>query len=70
MLISVFTIIGVGLICLKKGARQARFFLIAWIIFILGIAISALADGAYIPLNFWSKYAVQIAASLEVIHCH
>ncbi|QUW21051.1 response regulator [Sporosarcina sp. Marseille-Q4063] len=67
MLISIFTIITVGFICLQKGARQARFFLIAWIIFILGIAISALADGAYIPLNFWSKYAVQISATLEVI---
>ncbi len=67
MLVSIFTIIAVGFICLQKGARQARFFLIAWIIFILGIAISALADGAYIPLNFWSKYAVQISAILEVI---
>jgi len=67
LLISVFSIIIVGFICLKRGLRQARFFLVSWVIFIIGIAISATADGAFFPLSIWSKYAVQITAALEGI---
>ncbi len=54
-------------LCLRKGVRQARYFFLAWVVFLVGVLISALADSAFFPLNSITKYAAQIAGSFEVI---
>lgn len=67
LLSSVFSILFTAVICFRKGARQARFFLVAWVIFIIGIVVSTMADSALFPLSTFSKYAGQITAAIEGI---
>lgn len=52
---------------LKKGIRQARFFIIAWSVFFFGVLVSMLADAAIIPLTSFTKNVWQISVALEVI---
>lgn len=51
----------------RRGARQARFFILAWFIFLTGILITVLSDAALIPLTPFTKMSSQIAATIEVI---
>ncbi|MFD2704543.1 ATP-binding protein [Salibacterium lacus] len=51
----------------KHGYRPARFFFIGWVIFLIGVMISSLADAGMIPVTFYTKYASQIGAALEVV---
>ena len=67
LLLSISSIIIVGFICLLNGVRQARYFLGAWVVFIIGITISMMADAAYLPLTVGTKYAFQFTAAAEVI---
>lgn len=53
--------------CLRKGVRQARYFFLAWVIFLVGVLITVLADSALLPLTNGTKYAAQIAGAIEVI---
>ncbi len=65
--ITSIVIIAGAYMCLKKGFRPARYFLLAWIIFFGGVVISILADSGFIPVNFYTKYAWQLSSSLELI---
>ncbi|SFL73154.1 ATP-binding protein [Salibacterium qingdaonense] len=51
----------------KDGYRPARFFFIGWVIFLTGVLTSSLADAGLIPVTFYTKYASQIGAALEVV---
>lgn len=52
---------------LRQGLRQARFFLLAWTIFLCGVVLTVLSDAAIIPLNIFTKYSGQLAATIEVV---
>ncbi|SES01360.1 ATP-binding protein [Salipaludibacillus aurantiacus] len=65
--ISVGFILTVSLITLKNGFRPARFFSLAWYIFIAGVVVSILTDVGVLPFTFMTKYAWQITTSLELI---
>lgn len=54
-------------LCLRKGVRQARYFILAWVIFLAGVLITVLSDSALLPLTIWTKYAAQTAGAIEVI---
>ena len=63
----VFTGIPAAVICLKKGNRSARFYLIAWTAFFLGVILSTLRVMGLLPHNFMTEYGMQIGSGLEMI---
>lgn len=65
--LSIVSILTVAFFCWKKGIRQARFFLVGWVVFLVGVLITILSDSAILPVNIATKYASQVAASLETI---
>src|SRR5690606_37932166 len=65
--VTIVTILSASFICLKKGIRQARFFLLAWVVYLIGFFVSILADGGILPLVVWTKYSAQIAGVFEMI---
>lgn len=66
-----FTMIIAGItasvICLKKGIKTARFYLIAWAAFFIGVILSNLRITGFLPHNFLTEYGLQIGSGLEMI---
>lgn len=56
-----------GLISLRAGYAGARFFLIAWLILLAGVALMGLRNMALIPTNFISANGIQIGSAIEVL---
>lgn len=55
------------IIIARKGYRPAKFFLIAWSVFLAGLFVFALKNFGVIEYNFWTKSILQIGSGLEVI---
>ncbi|MDH4263237.1 MAG: SpoIIE family protein phosphatase [Spirochaetia bacterium] len=55
-----------GFICLKRGNRAARFYLIAWFLFLLGSILKALQSNALVGTNFITLWGQQIGAGIDV----
>ncbi|AOM81763.1 ATP-binding protein [Salisediminibacterium beveridgei] len=53
--------------CFRKGVRQARFFLLGWMIFLTGVAITMLERAVVIPFSLFADYAGQGAMTIEVV---
>ncbi len=53
--------------CMKKGVRTARYFLIAWTVFIAGNLMHLLKTLGISPTNFYTNWMDEIGSSLEVI---
>lgn len=51
----------------RKGYRPAKFFLIAWTVFLAGLFIFALKNFGVIEYNFWSKSILEIGSGVEAI---
>ncbi|MCB1166340.1 MAG: ATP-binding protein [Leptospiraceae bacterium] len=47
--------------------RQARFFLVAWIIFLIGGALNIFKSAGWLPDHFLTTYGIQIGSALEVM---
>ncbi|MFZ6051108.1 sensor histidine kinase [Halocola ammonii] len=54
-------------ILVSKGVRQARFFMVAWTIFILGAFIYVLKDFNILPYNTLTASGMQIGSAIEVV---
>lgn len=50
---------------LFKGIKAARYFLLAWAVFLLGIAVYVLKTFGVLPANLMTEYAVQFGSALE-----
>ncbi len=50
-----------------SGYRPARYFLVAWGIFNLGILVTGLLYAGFLPHTFFTLYAIQIGSIIEVI---
>ncbi|MCP4130933.1 MAG: hypothetical protein GY754_08110, partial [bacterium] len=57
----------IGIICLAKGYRAARFYLLAWFVFFIGIIAYILKSFGILPFHFLTEHAIKIGGSLEVI---
>ncbi|OHD71334.1 MAG: hypothetical protein A2W19_10025 [Spirochaetes bacterium RBG_16_49_21] len=53
-------------ICMVRGYRPARFFLIAWLVFLCGLLLLSLNKLHILPVMFITEYANQIGSALEV----
>lgn len=52
---------------MRKGYRPARYFLIAWSIFLLGVTVFVLRDIGVFPYNLATQYALPVGSALEVV---
>ncbi|WP_027002567.1 7TM diverse intracellular signaling domain-containing protein [Hugenholtzia roseola] len=50
-----------------KGYKASRFFLLAWIVYLIGVLLTALRAFGILPTNFVTLYSVQIGSALEVV---
>jgi two-component system, NtrC family, sensor kinase len=66
LLATTFVLVG-NIIAIKKGVRSASFYLIAWLVFIVGIAIFVLKDFDILPYNNITIYTMTVGSALEVI---
>jgi len=66
MVLAAVTIMVSAVLCLKKGYRPARFFLTAWVAFLLGMILIALKTLGLLPSAFVTNYGIQIGSALEV----
>ena len=57
----------VSIILTKRGKREAKFFLVAWSIFLLGVILFILKDNGVLPYNSFTKNTMQIGSAIEVI---
>ena len=59
--------IAAGLLAMQRGYRPARFFIVAWSLFLLGVLAYALKSAGVLPTNFATNYGLQIGSALEVV---
>lgn len=64
---AIFLAIPAAIICLKKGNRSARFYLIAWMTFFIGVILSTLRVLGLAPHTFITEYGLQIGSGMETI---
>lgn len=62
-----FVTLTVAVICLIRGARQARFYLLGWCIFLTGVSLTLLERAVVIPYSLITEYAGQAALTIEVV---
>jgi len=56
-----------AIICLRKGNRSARFYLISWMFFFIGVILSAFRVMGIAPHTFITEFGLQIGSGLETI---
>ena len=56
----------IGLRALMVGVRAARFFMLAWAVYLLSIQVRILLGFGWVPSNFFTLYSPQIGGALEV----
>ncbi|MHA6260485.1 ATP-binding protein [Sporosarcina sp. CAU 1771] len=62
-----FMVLSVAFICLKRGARQARFFIVGWLFFLIGVFVTILERASVIPYSILTDYAGQATLAIEVV---
>jgi len=63
----IFFIVAVSIEMVRRGFRPARLFLVAWAVFLLGIAaFTAIAFGLA-PKTFYTEYGLQVGSALEML---
>jgi|GEM_PF-618612 len=65
--IVIIIIIASGIICLKKKYRPARYFMLAWFVFLCGAILYALRAFGVLPSIFIVEYSHQIGSAIEVV---
>jgi len=63
MLVSILA----GIICMKKKYRPARYFMLAWSMFFLGVIINVLRAFGILPANIFTLSGPQFGSSLTMI---
>ncbi|MCD6017118.1 MAG: pgtB [Bacteroidetes bacterium] len=66
LLISLY-ILTLAIILAKRGQRSAKFFLIAWIIFLIGVIVFALKNAGILPYNSITIYTMPAGSAIEAI---
>lgn len=64
--VSLYALVFISIIA-KKGYRPAKFFLIAWTVFLAGIFVFALRNFGVIEYTFLTKSIIEIGSGLEAI---
>lgn len=56
-----------GFLIIKKGYKPAKFFLVAWSMFIIGVVLYIMKDFGILKVNFLTKYTMPIGSALETV---
>jgi serine phosphatase RsbU (regulator of sigma subunit) len=65
-MILLITMLITSFVCLQRGDRAARFYLIAWFLFLLGSIMKVLQSNGLIDSNFLTIWGQQIGAGIDV----
>lgn len=65
-LVSIFMLV-IAYIVYKRGFKPARFFLIGWSVFLIGICIYVMKDFEILPYNNFTRYTMHIGSGIEVV---
>ncbi|MGZ4038651.1 MAG: 7TM diverse intracellular signaling domain-containing protein, partial [Bacteroidia bacterium] len=60
-----FYMLFVAYVIMKKGYHPAKFFLMAWSIFLVGVFIYALKDVGVLPYNAFTIYTMPVGSAIE-----
>jgi signal transduction histidine kinase len=66
-IITAFTVLIAATQSFIKGHPAARYFLLAFAVFLVGIIVSALRTLGVVPVNFFTLYSAHIGSTMEVI---
>lgn len=66
MSLSLFMMIE-AIILYRRGSRPAGFFLIAWSIFLIGVAVYVMKDLGVLPYNNFTLYTMPAGSAMEVV---
>lgn len=50
---------------IRRGSRQARFFLLAWSFFLLGVVLFVLKDAGVLPFSAMTHYSMTLGSAIE-----
>jgi signal transduction histidine kinase len=64
---AIFFIIPGAIITIRKGYNPAKYFLLAFTVFIFAVFIFVLKDSGVIPYNAWTFYALPMGSAIEVV---
>ena len=65
--LSVVTMVGVGVISVQRGYAGARYFFTAWALLMLGVVTLALHNTGALPSNAFTSNALLIGSALEMV---
>jgi signal transduction histidine kinase len=65
-LVSIYIVFS-AIYILKKGYHPAKYFLAAWVVFLVGVVIYILKDFEVLPFNNFTRYTMQIGSAIETI---
>jgi two-component system NtrC family sensor kinase len=65
--IVVFYVLAVAWVMLKLGYRPARYYLLAWSVFMIGIFLFVFSEMGIIPTNNLTAYVMPFGSALEVV---
>jgi serine phosphatase RsbU (regulator of sigma subunit) len=60
-------ILWVASVLYRRGYRPAKFFLLAFTMFLLGIAITIMLSSGVIEYSFWAYHSIQIGSAFEIV---
>jgi two-component system NtrC family sensor kinase len=52
---------------IKQGYRPARYFIVAWVIFIFGLTLYALRNFGILPFNAFTNFALPVGSVVEIL---
>jgi len=52
---------------IKQGYRPARYFIVAWVIFIIGLTLYALRNFGVLPFNAFTNFALPVGSVVEIL---
>lgn len=62
-----FVAVAAGIVAMRRGNPGARFFLLAWLVMLLGVALMGLRNAALLPTNFLTANGIQIGSAIEML---
>ncbi len=60
-------VLAVGFVISRKGYRPAVFFMISWLVFLLGVFIFVFKNLGILPYNVYTVYTMPVGSAMEVL---
>lgn len=64
---SAFFVLIIAFVLSRKSYRPARFFIIAWTVFLIGVLVYTVKDFGVIPYNTFTLYTMPVGSAMEAI---